>query len=402
MGYFEQSQQSGREILPDLVRSFALIGIALVNVGVLAYPMMTGYFDGGLRTGADQAAMFGVNALFLMKSYTLFAFMFGVGFAYQIASAQKRGARFGAQYTRRIIGLLLLGLLHVAFLFQGDILVMYAILGCLLYLFRNLRPRTLVKVGIGIYALQAALVGLMAVGMTMGYKYAPEEMAKMTEEFGTATALSREVYGGGTFTDAMALRFKEWGQVITFGMMMQGFGALAFFLFGLAAVKSNIIATPSAPIYSKFRKIFLPIGLIGSMCGAWMFVGAEQMMSPKMMVGMFLISISSPFSTAGYLGWVAKWAERPMTDSWSSKLKTFMARGGTATLTAYLMQGLLFSLFFNAYGFGQYGQYGALTCTLIAFAVASFTLIFTSLWRKKFERGPMEALLRNWTYLGSR
>lgn len=402
MNYSEQSQQSGREILPDLVRSFALIGIALVNVAVIAYPMMTGYLDGGLRSGADQAAMFGVNALFLMKSYTLFSFMFGVGFAYQIASAQKRGARFGAQYTRRIIGLAVLGLLHVAFLFQGDILVMYAILGCFLYLFRNLKPRTLVKTAVGIYALQAILVGFMAIGVTLGFKYAPDDMVTMTEEFATAAAHSKEVYGGGTFADTIALRFKEWGEVITFGMLMQGVGAFAFFLFGLAAVKSDIIATPSAPIYAKFRRVFLPIGLIGSAIGAWMLGSADQMMGPQMMLGMFLISLSSPFSTAGYLGWIAKWADRPITSSWGSKLKIFMARGGTATLTAYLMQGLLFSLIFNAYGLGQYMQHGALICTFVAFLVASFTLIFTSLWRKKFERGPMEALLRKWTYLGSR
>ena len=402
MSYHEQTQQAGREILPDLVRSFALIGIALVNVGVLAYPMMLGYHDGGINSGADKAAIFGVYGLFLMKSYTLFAFMFGVGFAYQIASAQRRGSKFGAQYMRRIFGLLVLGLLHVALLFQGDILVMYAILGCLLYLFRNLKPKTLIKTAVGIYALQAAVIGLMAFGMSMGFKYAPDDMAEMTTEITKSAALSREVFGGGSFTEAVSLRFTEWSQVITFGMLMQGIGAFAFFLFGLAAVKSGIIANPSAPIYAKFRKVYLPIGLVGSAYAAWTLATAEQMMGPDMMFGMFLTALFSPFSTAGYLGLIAKWAERPLTDSMGGKLKTFMARGGTATLTAYLLQGLLFSLIFNAYGLGQYTLHGAAMCTLIAFGVAAASLIFASLWRKKFERGPMEMLLRAWTYLGAK
>ena len=123
MSYLQETQDAGREIFPDLARAFALIGIALVNVGIIAYPFMTGYTGGGLETGADRAALIGVNALFLMKSYTLFSFMFGVGFAYQMASAEKRGIGFSGRYWRRLLGLLIFGFINIAFLFQGDILV---------------------------------------------------------------------------------------------------------------------------------------------------------------------------------------------------------------------------------------------------------------------------------------
>jgi uncharacterized protein len=400
MSYLEQTEKAGREILPDLVRAFALIGIALVNVGVMAYPMMMGYLDGGLKTPADTGAYMAVNSLFLMKSYTLFSFMFGVGFAYQIASAARKNAGFGARYTRRIIGLLVLGLLHVALLFQGDILVMYAILGTILYLFRNLKPRTLVKAGIGIYAVQVLVIGFMAFAVTMGVKYQPEEMAKEVAKMTEGAAHAHAVFGNGTFVQSIGLRFVEWSQVITFGMLFQGIGALAFFLFGLAAVKSDIISNPSAEIWGRFRRVFLPIGLIGSAFAAWLILSSEGMMDPTMMAGMALIALFSPFSTAGYLGLIAKWAARPKTDGFASKLRTFLARGGTATLTAYLMQGLLFSLIFNNYGLGNFAKHGALVCVLIAFGVAVATLTFASLWRTKFERGPMESLLRRWTYLG--
>jgi len=402
MSYYEQSQQAGRHLLPDLVRSFALIGIALVNVGAISYPLMMGYLDGGLISSADKAVYATVNTLFLQKSYTLFALMFGVGFAYQIAAAGRRGTGFGSQYIRRIIGLLVLGLLHVALLFQGDILVMYAILGTLLYLFRNLKPRTLVITGVCIYALQVVFIALMAVAVWAGNNFAPEDMAKELENMQEMVAHAREVFGQGTFAQSVTLRFKEWSQIITFGMFMQGLGAFAFFLFGLAAVKSDIISTPSAPIYAKFRKVFLPIGLLGSAFAALLLISAENMMHPQMMVGMALIALFSPFSTAGYLGLIAKWADRPVSDGFSSRLKTFMARGGTATLTAYLLQGLLFSLIFNNYGLGQFTKHGAAMCVLIAFAVATFSLVFASLWRKKFERGPVEMLFRRWTYLGTK
>ena len=126
-------------------------------------------------------------------------------------------------------------------------------------------------------------------------------------------------------------------------------------------------------------------------------LGGESMMDPTIMLGMFFIVLFAPFSTAGYLGLIAKWSEGPAT-----KLKTFIARGGTATLTAYLMQGLLMSLIFNAYGLGLFAKFGAAKCIGIALLVALFTIVFASLWRKEFRLGPMEYLLRSWTYLGAK
>ena len=51
-------------ILPDPTRAYALFGIAPVNVAVLAWPAMTGYYGGGLETDTAKGAFFLVNALF--------------------------------------------------------------------------------------------------------------------------------------------------------------------------------------------------------------------------------------------------------------------------------------------------------------------------------------------------
>ena len=37
------------------------------------------------------------------------------------------------------------------------------------------------------------------------------------------------------------MRLEEWGQIFVFGFLAQGFGALSFFLFGLAAVRHGAI-----------------------------------------------------------------------------------------------------------------------------------------------------------------
>ena len=60
MSYLEETKAAGRHVFPDLARAWALFGIALVNVGLFAWPAMKGgYANGGLETGLDQAAFFG-------------------------------------------------------------------------------------------------------------------------------------------------------------------------------------------------------------------------------------------------------------------------------------------------------------------------------------------------------
>ena len=66
------------------------------------------------------------------------------------------------------------------------------------------------------------------------------------------------------------------------------------------------------------------------------------------------------------------------------------------------MQGLILSLIFNAYGLGLFEQIGAAGSITIAAGVALFTIVFASFWRTQFKRGPLEYVLRSWTYLGAR
>ena len=397
MSYIQETRDAGREIFPDLARAFALFGICVVNVGIMAWPMMTGYGDAGLATGADRTAFFAVNALFLMKSYTLFSFMFGVGFAYQMQSATRRGIGFAGRYWRRILGLLAFGLINVAFLFQGDILIMYAILGSILFLFRNTSPRLLSGWAIAVYVIQCIIVLLLALSLVAFSAFDPENFTLKMVQMGEESVASSEAFRSGSLSDAIVQRFVDWGEVITFGMFMQGIGAFAFFLFGFSAVKRGTIANPSAPFWRRCRHLFLPIGLLISAAGAWFTIRGQGMMDPNMMMGMALIMIGAPFSTAGYLGLIAKWSETP-----GGAIKTFLARGGTASLTAYLMQGLILSLIFNAYGLGLFEKLGAASAIGIATLTALFTIAFASVWRTQFKRGPLEYVLRSWTYFGSR
>lgn len=395
MNYVEQSHAAGRHIFPDLVRAFALFGIVLVNVAYFAYPGEITYHYGDLTSAFDKSAYFSVNALFLFKSYTLFSFMFGAGLAYQMMSAERRGVSFGPRYFRRLIGLILLGVLHVTFAFVGDILIIYAVLGAILFLFRHRKVKTLIRWGLVLVVLQILIAFLGALGFHMGQTYDPEGMTQMTKDMQIVMDKAAQTYSQGSFGEIIMQRWTDWKGFIGFAAAYQGPGVLGFFLLGLAAVKSGVLNDPNAPLWGKARKLYLPLGLGISLIGAFVSHISVDPMSAGGMVGMAIILLGAPFASLGYLGWLAKWSAGPMT-----KIKIFMARGGTSSLTAYLMQSLILSLIFCAYGLGLYGQIGAAGCIAIAAVTGFVTLAFSSLWRIKFARGPMEYLLRSWTYLG--
>ena len=397
MDYHTQTEAMGREIFPDLVRSFAILGIVVVNVAFFAWPGEAGYSDGGITGAADQAAYFGVNAIALMKSYSLFSMMFGVGLAYQMASAKRRGADFAPRYFRRMAGLLVLGLAHVFFAFTGDILIIYAVFGCFLYLFRFTHSDKLRRIGTGFIVAQVVVMALFALATFALMLAPPDIVAEIDAEMSAMTPETYAAYRQESFLAVGLHRLSEYGEYVGFILPIQGLAVFGYFLWGLAAAKSRAIADPTRPGWARARRVALPLGLGISAFGAALMVQADTLFSWQSGVGNFLIALGAPLSTLGYLGLIAKWAECP-----PSALKTFMARGGTSTLTAYLLQSLILSWIFSGYGLGLYGTLGAAPCIAIALATGLLTLIVTSLIRTRFQRGPFEWLLRKWTYLGAR
>ncbi len=393
--YLKENADTGRVMLPDLVRSFALIGIVLVNVAYFAYPSDITYHVGGLNSALDNGAYFGVNALFFLKSYTLFSFMFGVGLAFQILSAERRNQSFAVSHWRRMAALIAIGILHVTFAFTGDILIVYGILGSLLYFFRNKSPKALVKLGVILVIVQVIVATLFTVATFMGQLYAPDQMTAQAAEMDRIRDITRQVFQQGSLMEVAALRWQAWFEMMIFLFPLQGPGALGFFLFGLAAVRTGILSDPGAPLWSKARRFYLPIGVIISAVGAYLSMHHAGPLSATSLLGLTLLVIGAPLSSVGYIGIIAKWSQGA-----PSPLKVFLARGGTASLTAYLMQSLILSWIFCGYGLGLYASRGAFVCIVIALVTGVASIVFVSLWRKKFKRGPAEVLLRKWSYLG--
>ena len=175
--------ESSRIEVMDILRGFALVGIIFMNVEWFSRSSTElGFFDTDLA-GVDHAAGWLVRCFVEGKFYKLFTLLFGMGFTVMLLRAQEAGRPFAAWFSRRMAVLLLFGLGHAIFIWNGDILSTYAVGGFAfllwIHLFRKPRlqrfnnPRSFLKIGI-----VWLVIPIFAAGVAgMGYSLATDNAA---------------------------------------------------------------------------------------------------------------------------------------------------------------------------------------------------------------------------------
>ena len=75
--------------------------------------------------------------------------------------AEKSGQSPASVHYRRMAWLAIFGLCHFFFIWWGDILFLYAAVGCIAFLFRNWEPRRLIRWAVGLFTLGILLMTLL-------------------------------------------------------------------------------------------------------------------------------------------------------------------------------------------------------------------------------------------------
>ena len=174
----------------DILRGLALIGILLMNIEWFGRSMSSlGSFDTTL-SGIDHTAGWLVRCFVEGKFYKIFALLFGMGFAVMLISAKAANRPFGAWFVRRMVVLYVLGLLHMIFLWGGDILHDYAFTGLVLlawifFLRRSDsqlfdKPRSLLKIGL-IWLTIPSLISVLT-GFGFGLTFDRESLSEMWQQ----------------------------------------------------------------------------------------------------------------------------------------------------------------------------------------------------------------------------
>jgi len=398
-GLAKPVEAGGRIASLDVLRGFALLGILVMNIQIFsmpaaAYQNPTAWGDlAGINLGVWAFA----HVFFSQKFLTLFSMLFGAGvclFADRIEARSRRPAKW---HYRRMGWLLAFGLAHAYLLWAGDILVTYAICGCLVYLLRRRRPRTLVAAGLA--SLTVTSLFLVAAGSALTLPEVPDEAISEIERGWKPDSAELEAeiaaYRGG-WSEQQPVRAKE---ALGIHLGMLPFFAIWFcgglMLIGMALYKWGVLsAARDDRFYGWLAAVGLLAGLPLVVLGVWWNFAGGWAWQRSMFFGTLFNSWGCIPVALGYLGLVMLAVRRGFLPGLQARL----AAVGRMAFTNYLLQTVLCTTIFYGHGLGLFASVERYQQLLIVFAVWACQLWLSPVWLRRYSYGPLEWLWRTLTY----
>jgi uncharacterized protein len=413
----------------DVLRGFALLGILAMNIVDFGWPSAAyaNPFRGGGFEGTDRGIWFFNHMFFEMKMMTIFSMLFGAGLVLMDQRAEARGARIRGVYYRRILWLLVIGVIHAYLIWNGDILVLYAETGLFLYFFRNMAPRTLIILGISAMLVLVPIV--VAVTTTIDYvkaaanraearikaRVAPVSLdqqvldfaatmviyrvhqaftpnpAKEAEEFAKDVAVHRGGYLGIVKEKASGLLI---GHTVGF-FLGAGFFAASRMLIGMGLMKLGVFsAQRSRRFYAWMVAIGYGLGLPLMVFDAIELIGYKFAAEYFMHGAIFYNVFGSVVVALGHVGFLMLIVKSGALQ-W---LTTRLAAVGRMALSNYLTHSIVCTTLFYGYGFGLFGHINRTGLAAIVLTIWIIQLLISPIWLRYFRYGPAEWLWRSLTY----
>lgn len=370
--------------MADQLRGIALLGIIVVNVPYLAISG-AGYDAASVAAPLDRAAAFTVAFLAEGKFYLIFSLLFGYSTTFIVRPDEPLSRR---RYLRRLLGLAVLGFLHAVLLFDGDILMSYALLGLLLLWVMPWSDQWVLKLARSAWLVVTAWLALIA--LTFG-DADTSGLDDLFAEFDQAMAT-------GSFLDTVAARVAALPDVLLTLASLQWGLAFAAFCVGMVAGRRRLFADPAAhlELWRRLAVWGLLLGLPLQLVAAWLSTTSPDGFNAGQqgIAGLALGFATAPVLAAGYVGLFGLLcARRPGALAMAEP-------AGRMSLTVYLGESLLLCLLYCGWGLGWFGTQGAAAVTLVAVGVWVVLAAFAWAWLRRFSRGPMESLMLRWVRMG--
>lgn len=386
----------------DILRGLAIFGILLVNMKMMNTPYI--YLElAGIQLWEDGLNQFVSAFIYIFaqgKFYTMFSFLFGVGFIIFLERAAKKNIHPRRLFIRRMIILFGIGIIHALLIWWGDILMMYAVGGLLLLLFYKTTPKTKIIWAFSLLLffvfLISILVSISALDQMSASESLRDDRQTQVEVYKQEIEKSLYAYGQGTFTEVMSQRIKD----VTF-MIPNNISAfllfIPMFLFGAYAGQKKIFQ--NIPQHIRFiRKVWFSTMLIGISLSAVKYWSANQLDPLTFNFYTNLEAVGSAFGDGALsLFYITTIVLLTQVSSWKRRLAPLAYVGRTA-ISNYLLQSILCTTLFYSYGLGLFGQVNPLWGLVFTLVIFTIQLILSKRWLQTFHMGPIEWLWRSLTY----
>ncbi len=396
-------QQEGRAKILDALRGFAVLGILLDNI--------FGFSGYGLLSQAQREAMptwpaDGIIGLFETafirgKFYSLFSLLFGIGFSIILVRNERRGTNPLKIFYRRLAVLLFIGTVHLLFMWDGDILMLYALLGMLLPLFRKCKDRTLLIYAVALIAspIFIDIIKVLLQTRADGFLHRVAASIDAKNNFPTdPAAIANFVYA----PSAGWKEFRIWQDpafFYRFAYLIESNRlpkVLGMFLVGFYAGRKMMYARPEVNIsrFKKLRKWGFIIGIPANIAVAFFQFDNKEIPHPAGLFDTVFYAIGVVPLSLAYVSTICLfWIKTKGKNVFAA-----LAPAGRMALTNYLLHTVVCITIFYGIGFGLGAKIGPSIFWPMAFVIYGVQVIASDWWLRYFHYGPVEWIWRQLTY----
>jgi uncharacterized protein len=361
----------------DVLRGLALLGVIAIHA---VFEFRVDIFEQFLpATGnvslIDRALKDILSAAVELKAFALFSFLFGVGLAIQFDRLENNPRRV-VLLVRRLLVLLLIGAVHLFLIWNGDILVEYAVAGLIVL------PLLFVP---GWLALLAAVASLL---LFIAMPLLPPAVAFPSQPWiRDHIARAAIAYGDGGVWDVLVFRIREIPAIYPLHVLIFP-RTIALFLFGALVWRSGILRRAS-----EHRRLLFGLAIGGVVCGGALTLAAEgswfgwPAREAIERLGAVILATGYGAAVIGLVGVPS-----------CQRMLAWAAPVGRMAFTNYIAQSLILGWIFYGYGLGLLGRTSVTTALTIGVAVYALEAAFSAWWLGRHRYGPVEWLWRSAMY----
>ena len=365
----------------DTLRGAALGGVLLVNllvafrVSLLQHIVEFHTHPGRLNQAVDLFLGIFVET----KAVAIFSLLFGVSMAIHAERIGQRGQSYAPLAVRRLLVLLGIGAVHMVFIWNGDILVEYALAGLMVLPVLWL-PRQL--------GLLAALLLLLLPTLPLRLPLPEVDWASVGEHVAVAT----RVYSRGGYWEIFRFRQLETWRFI--GPLLCGIlpRTMGLMLLGQYVWRRGILRAPQAHrrLLGWLAGLGIPLGLLSNSGEAALAYAHRQLGGWQGLADL----LSTVPLALGYAALLVLLLQRPAIRRALSGLCAI----GKMALSSYLCQSVVLGFVFYGYGLGLFGRLGSAVTAPIGLVLFGLQVALCRRWLRRYQFGPVEWLWRSAAY----
>lgn len=375
----------------DALRGFAVMAIILVhNLEHFIFPVYPTNSPGWLNV-LDQGVFNATFALFAGKAYAIFALLFGLTFYIQCNNQKKQGKDFGYRFLWRLALLVGFATLNAAFFPAGDVLLLFAVVGVILFLVRNWSDKAVLITAILLllqpiewYHYIASLINPAHQMPDLGVGAMYAEVAAYTKEGNFGEFIL------GNITLGQKASFL-WA--VGAGRILQTAG---LFLVGLYIGRKQLFVTTE-----KNNRFWVKALIIGAVSFAPLYQLKELVMKNDALIQQTVGTVFDMWQKLAFTfvliaSFVILYQHEKFRKA-TANLRFY----GKMSLTNYVTQSILGAIIYFPFGLYLAPYCGFTVSLLIGFALFILQVQFCKWWLSSHKQGPLESIWHKWTWIGT-